>query len=224
MKKVLIVEDDKEIGGLLLEGFSSQGYKCHIVGSLSEAYTYLLSSSDLSLIILDLILPDGDGLELLKYLRSTLKFKNLPVIIISARGAELDRVLGLELGADDYVVKPFSLREVIIRANKILKRDLEPEKILTYGPLKMDKRKKTLFLEEKLLTLTPTEYKILEFLLENSERVVTREELIRIIWPVQKEYYSRVLDAYICRLRTKLGEYGKIIETVRGFGYRLIQV
>jgi two-component system phosphate regulon response regulator PhoB len=224
MKKILIVEDDKEIGKILSEGFSSQGYKCHIVSSLSEAYTYLLSSSDLSLVILDLILPDGDGLELLKYLRSTLKFKNLPVIIISARGAELDRILGLELGADDYVVKPFSLREVMIRANKILKRNSEPEKILNYGPLKVDKKKKIILLEEKPLTLTPTEYKILETLIENSERIITREELIRIIWPVEKEYYSRVLDAYICRLRTKLGKYGKIIETVRGFGYRLAQV
>ena len=224
MRKVLIVEDDKEIGKLLSESFISQGYKCHIVGSLSEAYTYLLSSSDLSLIILDLILPDGDGLGLLKYLRSTLKFKNLPIIIISARGGELDRVLGLELGADDYIVKPFSLREVIIRANRILRRNLEPEKILNYGPLKIDKKKKVIFLKEKPLTLTPTEYKILEFLLENPERVVGREELIRIIWPVEKEYYSRVLDAYICRLRTKLGKYGKIIETVRGFGYRLVQI
>jgi len=224
MGKVLIVEDDKEIGKLLSESFSSQGYTCHIVASLSEAYTYLLSSSDLSLIILDLILPDGDGLGLLKYLRSTLKFKNLPIIIISARGGELDRVLGLELGADDYIVKPFSVKEVIIRANRILKRNLEPEKILNYGPLKIDKKKKVIFLKEKPLTLTPTEYKILEFLLENPERVVGREELIRIIWPVEKEYYSRVLDAYICRLRTKLGEYGKIIETVRGFGYRLIQI
>ena len=132
--------------------------------------------------------------------------------------------LGLELGADDYIVKPFSLREVIIRANRILRRNLEPEKILNYGPLKIDKKKKVIFLKEKPLTLTPTEYKILEFLLENSERVVGREELIRIIWPVEKEYYSRVLDAYICRLRTKLGEYGKIIETVRGFGYRLVQI
>lgn len=224
MGKVLIVEDDKEIGKLLSESFSSQGYKCHVVGSLSEAYTYLLSSSDLSLIILDLILPDGDGLGLLKYLRSTLKFKNLPIIIISARGGELDRVLGLELGADDYIVKPFSVREVIIRANRILKKDLEPKEILNYGPLKIDKKKKVIFLKEKPLTLTPTEYKILEFLLENPERVVGREELIRIIWPVEKEYYSRVLDAYICRLRTKLGEYGKIIETVRGFGYRLVQI
>jgi two-component system phosphate regulon response regulator PhoB len=224
MEKILIVEDDKEIGKILSEGFSSQGYKCHIVSSLSEAYIYLLSSSDLSLVILDLILPDGDGLELLKYLRSTLKFKNLPVIIISARGAELDRILGLELGADDYVVKPFSLREVIIRANKILKRNLQPEEILNYGPLKVDKKKKIILLEEKLLTLTPTEYKILETLVENSERIITREELIRIIWPVEKEYYSRVLDAYICRLRTKLGKYGKIIETVRGFGYRLAQI
>jgi two-component system phosphate regulon response regulator PhoB len=224
MKKILIVEDDKEIGKILSEGFSSQGYKCHTVSSLSEAYTYLLSSSDLSLVILDLILPDGDGLELLKYLRSTLKFKNLPVIIISARGAELDRILGLELGADDYVIKPFSLREVMIRANKILKRNLEPEKILNYGPLKVDKKKRVILLEEKPLTLTPTEYKILETLIENSERIITREELIRIIWPVEKEYYSRVLDAYICRLRTKLGKYGKIIETVRGFGYRLAQV
>ncbi|PMP66723.1 MAG: hypothetical protein C0190_04735 [Thermodesulfobacterium geofontis] len=125
----------------------------------------------MDLIVLDLILPDGDGIDLLKYLKSSFKFKRIPVVIVSARGAELDRVLGLELGADDYVVKPFSVRELVLRVKKLLKKDLSSMPQQKVGPLFLDKEKKTIFLEDKPLNLTPTEYKILEILIENPEKV-----------------------------------------------------
>ncbi|KUK18978.1 MULTISPECIES: response regulator transcription factor [Thermodesulfobacterium] len=220
MKKILIVEDDKDIANLISEALTSQGFKTYLVNSLAQAYSFLIQSS-VDLVVLDLILPDGDGIELLKYLRFSSKYSNIPVVIVSARGAELDRVLGLELGADDYVVKPFSLRELVIRIKKILKTKDSPISQVRVGPLLLDKERKTIFLEDNPLNLTPTEYKILEVFIENPEKVFSREELSNHIWALEREYYSRVLDAYICRLRDKLGEYGQLIETVRGFGYRL---
>lgn len=220
MKKILIVEDDKDIANLISEALTSQGFKTYLVNSLAQAYSFLIQSS-VDLVVLDLILPDGDGIELLKYLRFSSKYSNIPVVIVSARGAELDRVLGLELGADDYVVKPFSLRELVIRIKKILKNKDFPLSQVRVGPLLLDKERKTIFLEDNPLNLTPTEYKILEVFIENPEKVFSREELSNHIWALEREYYSRVLDAYICRLRDKLGEYGQLIETVRGFGYRL---
>ncbi|WP_028841597.1 response regulator transcription factor [Thermodesulfobacterium hveragerdense] len=220
MKKILIVEDDKDIANLISEALTSQGFKTYLVNSLAQAYSFLIQSL-VDLVVLDLILPDGDGIELLKYLRFSSKFSNIPVVIVSARGAELDRVLGLELGADDYVVKPFSLRELVIRIKKILKNKDFPLSQVRVGPLLLDKEKKTIFLEDNPLNLTPTEYKILEVFMENPEKVFSRDELSNHIWALEREYYSRVLDAYICRLRDKLGEYGELIETVRGFGYRL---
>lgn len=221
MKKILIVEDNKEIADLISEALISQGFKTYIVKSLSEAYSFLTRIPEIDLIVLDLILPDGDGIELLKYLKSSFRFKQIPVVIVSARGAELDRVLGLELGADEYVVKPFSVRELVLRIKKLFKKDFYFSSQQKIGPLILDKEKKTIFLEDKPLNLTPTEYKILEIFIENPEKVFTREELLTRIWSEERDYYSRVLDAYIHRLREKLGIYGNMIETVRGFGYKL---
>ncbi|QER42564.1 response regulator transcription factor [Thermodesulfobacterium sp. TA1] len=220
MKKILIVEDDQDIANLISETLLAQGFKPYVVNSLAQAYSFLLQSS-VDLVVLDLILPDGDGIELLKYLKFTSKFSKTPVVIVSARGAELDRVLGLELGADDYVVKPFSLRELTLRIKKLLKNEGFSSSQVKVGPLLLDKEKKTISLEEKPLILTPTEYKILELLIENPEKVFSREELSSHLWALEKDYYSRVVDAYICRLRDKLGDYGYLIETVRGFGYKL---
>lgn len=223
MHKILVVEDDKDIANLILETFTSEGFKVYVTNSVSQTYSFLIKTPNLDLIILDLILPDGDGLDVLKYLKGSVKFSKIPVIIISARGAELDRVLGLELGAEDYVIKPFSIRELVIRTRKILKKEknLVSSSKLKIGPLTLDKEKKIIYLKDQPLSLTPTEYKLLEILIENPERVYSKKELSELIWTIDKDYYSRVIDVYICRIRDKLGEYGHIIETVRGFGYRL---
>lgn len=223
MQKILLVEDDKDIAYLISETFTSEGFKVYVTHSVSQTYSFLIKTSNLDLIILDLILPDGDGLDILKYLKGSAKFSKIPVIIISARGAELDRVLGLELGAEDYVIKPFSMRELLIRAKKILKREknLIRSTQIKIGPLTLDKEKRIIYLEDHPLNLTPTEYKLLEILIENPERVYSKKELSEVIWTIDREYYSRVIDVYICRIRDKLGKYGNIIETVRGFGYRL---
>lgn len=222
MKQILIVEDHKDISELLKENLELDGFKVHIVSSLTQAFSFFSLSPNIDLVILDLILPDGDGLEILKYMRTSGKYKNIPVIILSARGQELDRVLGLELGADDYVVKPFSLRELILRVRKLLKRvESKPSELVSVGPFTLDKNKKAIYYKDILLDLTTTEYKILSLFVENPHKVFTREELLYYIWGNYKEYYSRVLDAYICRLRNKL-KAEDYIQTVRGLGYRFV--
>lgn len=223
MHKILVVEDDKDIANLILETFTSEGFKVYVAHSVSQTYSFLIKTPSLNLIILDLILPDGDGLDILKYLKGSAKLSKVPVIIISARGAELDRVLGLELGAEDYVIKPFSMRELVIRVRKILQRERSSIRSpqIKIGPLTLDKEKRIIYLGDHPLNLTPTEYKLLELLMENPERVYSKKELSEVIWTIDREYYSRVIDVYICRIRDKLGKHGNMIETVRGFGYRL---
>lgn len=222
-EKILIIEDHQEIAKLLSEALFEAGFQTEIRSTLAQSFAYFSQSPEISLIILDLILPDGDGLSLLRYLRETQKYKNTPIIIISAKGQELDRILGFELGADDYVVKPFSLREVILRIKRLLKKsELSSSYIFSIGPFLLDKKKKAIFLEGKLLELTATEYKILSLFIENPQQVFSRDELLELIWSNEKEYYSRVLDAYICRLRNKLGEFAECLQTVRGLGYRLV--
>ncbi len=223
IKKVLVIEDNKEIAEIFKKALKEAGYQVEVRHSCAQAFTTFLMGLAFDLVLLDLILPDGDGIEILKYLRSSQKYKNIPVIIVSAKGQELDRILGLELGADDYIVKPFSLREVIIRIKKILDRGSRISlDILSVGPFILDKSKKAIYLENKLLNLTATEFKILSLFIENPHRVFSREELLEYIWENEKEYYSRVLDAYICRLRAKLDKYENLLQTVRGLGYRLV--
>lgn len=222
-KKILIVEDHKEISELLSEALKEAGFQVEIRSGLAQAFSAFSLNLNFDLVILDLILPDGNGLDILRYLRSSHRYKNLPVIILSAKGQELDRVLGLELGADDYVVKPFSLREVVLRVKRLLQRAEEgPSTLISVGPFILDKEKKAIYLEGKLLELTATEFKILSLFLENPHRVFSRDDLLELIWSNEREYYSRVLDAYICRIRSKLGKAGELLQTVRGLGYRLV--
>lgn len=222
-KKIFIVEDNVSIADLLSKALKEIGYQVEVKTSLAQAYAFFTTNPEVSLVVLDLILPDGDGLSLLKYIRGTYKYQNVPVLIISARGQELDRVLGFELGADDYVVKPFSLKEVVLRIKRLLKKpEVSGCKYISVGPLVLDKEKKAIYLENKLLSLTLTEYRILSVFIENPYKIFSREELLGIIWTNEKEYYSRVLDAYICRIRGKLGKHGEKLQTIRGLGYRLV--
>lgn len=222
-KKILIIEDNREIAELLSQALMEAGFDVEIRGSLAQAFSAFSLNLNFDLVVLDLILPDGNGLDLLKYLRSSHRYKNLPVIIVSAKGQELDRVLGLELGADDYVVKPFSLREVILRIKKLLQKAEEgSSELISVGPFILDKEKKAIYIDGKLLELTATEFKILSLFIENPHKVFSREELLDLIWSNEREYYSRVLDAYICRIRGKLGKAGELLQTVRGLGYRLV--
>ncbi|MFN3567373.1 MAG: response regulator transcription factor [Caldimicrobium sp.] len=222
-KKILVIEDNKEIAEIFQKSLQEAGFIVDVRNSFAQAFTAFSMGLQYDLIVLDLILPDGDGIEILKFLRQSQKYRNVPVVIVSAKGQELDRIIGLELGADDYVVKPFSLREVILRIRRLIERKENPSsEIIVFGPFLLDKNKKAIYIDNTLLNLTVTEYKILSLLIENPNRVFSREELLDLIWNNEKEYYSRVLDAYICRIRDKLGKYENLLQTVRGLGYRLV--
>lgn len=222
-KRILIIEDNSQIAELLKKGLEEASFEVVTKPSLASTYAELSMGTKYDLVILDLILPDGDGLDLLKYLRGSHRYKNIPVVIVSAKGQELDRVLGFELGADDYVVKPFSQREVILRVRRLLKDLTEPpSSTISVGPFTLHKDRKAIYVDGKLLELTSTEFKLLSLFIENPHKVFMRDELLDLIWGDEKELFSRVLDAYICRLRSKLGEKGKLLQTVRGLGYRLV--
>lgn len=177
------------------------------------------------LIVLDLMLPEVDGLEVCKILRRDNATANIPVLMLTARAAEMDRVLGLELGADDYVTKPFSPRELVLRIKKLLARTKtadEPVARLRFAELDIDVPRHHVAVEGKSITLTATEFKLLELLARRRGRVQTRERLLQDVWGYENPIDSRTVDTHMRRLREKLGEAARFLETIRGVGYRFV--
>jgi DNA-binding response OmpR family regulator len=176
-----------------------------------------------SLIILDLMLPEMDGKDVCRALKSNPLTQSIPILILTAKGEEVDRVIGLELGADDYVTKPFSPRELVLRVKAILRRKEAPderEKTIQVGDLLVDIDRHQVSLKKKPILLTSTEFKLLVELITNKGRVQTRERLLDKVWGYTYEGYARTVDTHIRRLREKLGPLGNSIETIRGVGYR----
>jgi len=221
-RKILIVEDEEDIASLLEYHFQKAGFRTDKAAD-GESALRLVESRTPDLIILDLMLPKVDGLDVCKLLRREKKTQNLPIIMLTARGDEVDRVLGLELGADDYVVKPFSPRELILRARAILKRanasDEEREVIQT-GAVKIDTGSHKVWVLEEEATLTATEFNLLLTLVRHKGKVLTRDRLLDLVWDYHFDGYARTVDTHIRRLRQKLGNEGSRIETVWGVGYR----
>ncbi len=221
-RKILIVEDEEDIASLLEYHFQKAGFRTDKAAD-GESALRLVESRTPDLIILDLMLPKVDGLDVCKLLRREKKTQNLPIIMLTARGDEVDRVLGLELGADDYVVKPFSPRELILRARAILKRanasDEEREVIQT-GAVKIDTGSHKVWVLEEEVTLTATEFNLLLTLVRHKGKVLTRDRLLDLVWDYHFDGYARTVDTHIRRLRQKLGNEGSRIETVWGVGYR----
>ncbi len=222
VSRVLIVEDEPDVAELERRAFEREGFRAETVDTAAEAFRRL-SLSPPDLVILDLMLPDQDGLEILKFLRFSRELTHIPVIVVSARGEEVDRVLGFELGADDYVVKPFSPRELVLRAKAILKRLRSGEKsrVLSYGPVKLYEEEFRVEVEGREIRLTAMEFKLLATFLKSPGRVFSRETLLQLVWGYAYEGYSRTVDTHIKRLRKKLGPAAELIETVWGVGYRL---
>ena len=218
---VLIVEDEEDIARLVARTLEKENFRSSIAGSLAEAQDFL-SRQEPDLIILDLMLPDGDGLELCKALRFR-EGKEIPVVVLTAKGDEVDRILGFEMGADDYIVKPFSPRELLLRVKAILRRvqrPAEPVKTLKFGPLEIDPNKIEVRVEGKPVKLTRTEFNLLLALAEAKGKVLSREVLLDRVWGYTFEGYARTVDTHIRRLRKKLGPAAELIETVWGIGYR----
>jgi two-component system phosphate regulon response regulator PhoB/two-component system alkaline phosphatase synthesis response regulator PhoP len=221
-KTVAIVDDEPDILELVSLNLEKEGFK--VEGFLDgEGLLRYLDKEVPELIILDLMLPDIDGLEICKSLRKQDKFTTVPIIILTAKGEEMDKVLGLELGADDYVTKPFSPRELVARVKAVLRRNEIKEK---YNVIKIGDSI-VIYLQEYRATvkgrnieLTPTEFKILRMLAERPGWVFTRDQILDYLWGDDKAVLDRTVDVHINHLREKLGEEGKFIKNVRGIGYK----
>ena len=221
MSKILIVEDDPDIRELLRFNLEKAGYNLFLSEDGEKALTLARKHSP-DIILLDLMLPGVDGLEVCRTLKKDPDLQRIPIIMVTAKGEEMDRVVGLELGADDYVVKPFSLREVVLRIRKVLDRREKQTapSILKAAPLVLDLDAHTAHLDDQLLELTATEFRLLAYLLRHRGRVQTREMLLDRVWGYSFEGYGRTIDTHIRRVRKKMGEAQNLIETVRGIGYR----
>ena len=221
--KILIIEDEPDIRKNLEYNLSREGYSVLTAASIAEAEE-LIYSNNLSLILLDLMLPDGSGLDLCKKMKSDPDVQNLPIIILTAKDDEVDKVVGFELGADDYVTKPFSVRELILRIKAVLKRGDNKKDIVEidrqFGDLKIDIDSHEVYVDGDLVNLTALEFKLLIQLVDRRGRVQSREQLLADVWGYSAEVSTRTVDTHIKRLREKLGTMGKYVQTIRGVGYK----
>ena len=194
---------------------------------MSEAEE-IVNSNSLSLILLDLMLPDGSGLDLCKKFKSSSKTESIPIIILTAKDDEVDKVVGFELGADDYVTKPFSVRELILRIKAILKRGQTKKEVVEverqFGDLKIDIESHEVFVDSVQIDLTALEFKLLNQLVETRGRVQSRDQLLQDVWGYSAEVTTRTVDTHIKRLRNKLGSMGKYVQTIRGVGYKFARI
>lgn len=219
--KILLIEDDKDITELITYNLAKEKFSCEVCKSGSEGLKKAPKILP-DLIILDLMLPDIGGLDICKTLKNDPKTKNIPVMMLTAKGEEIDRVVGFEVGADDYLTKPFSTRELILRLKAILKRSpKEPlAQTLKFGSLEIDPQKYQVKIGDQEIKLTVIEYKLLQHLLSSKGRVFTRDALLDVVWGYDAALTTRTVDTHIKRLRAKLGDAGDYIETIRGVGYR----
>jgi DNA-binding response OmpR family regulator len=228
MPRILLLEDDTEIRLGLEQHLRREGFSLVPVGTGREALQALNAPGPrLDAALLDLSLPDMDGLDVLRAIRTHPTLRSLPVLLVTARSEEIDRVLGLELGADDYISKPFSTRELAARLRAILRRATPAEGSerpaqLVYGPITVDLDGHAARVDGHLLELTRREFELLAYFLANPRRVLTREKLLQQVWGLEYLGESRTIDAHVRRVRAKLGEpTADLIETVVGVGYRL---
>lgn len=224
MGRVLVVEDDGDIRLLLAHALEQAGHSVVMAGSGKRALELARSIAP-DLVILDWVLPDVAGATLAEALRSDPRTQQIPFIVVSARCGEADRIHGLELGADDYVTKPFSVRELLLRVQVALRRSSVPPAadigLLRFGPLTIDIHDRRVLLENEALELTPMEFKLLAAMAARNDRVHSREALLADVWGVHPGLETRTVDMHVKRLREKLKSAAPMIETVRGVGYRL---
>ena len=222
-QKILIIEDEPDIRKTLEYNLSREGFDVVCASSLSEGKNYI-NTNQFSLILLDLMLPDGSGLDLCRELKTDSDKKLTPIIILTAKDDEVDKVVGFELGADDYVTKPFSVRELILRVKAVLKRgnakseNLEVQR--QFGDLVIDVDSHEVFVDNESITLTALEFKLLRQLVDRRGRVQSRDQLLSDVWGYSADVTTRTVDTHIKRLREKLGAMGKYVQTIRGVGYK----
>ena len=224
---ILVIEDEPDIRKTLEYNISREGHKVLTAGSIHDAEK-ILQSQSLSLILLDLMLPDGSGLDFCRKLKTNSKTESIPVIILTAKDDEVDKVVGFELGADDYVTKPFSVRELLLSIKAVLKRGEVKKDIVEverqFGDLKIDTESHEVYVNEIKIELTALEFKLLNQLVETRGRVQSRDQLLTEVWGYSAEVTTRTVDTHIKRLRNKLGSMGKYVQTIRGVGYKFSRI
>jgi len=223
MQRILIIEDERDLAELLAFSLNQAGYATTIAHDGADGLTKALTELP-DLVVLDLMLPGLLGTEICRRLRQEPTTTGIPVLMLTARGEEIDRVVGFEVGADDYVVKPFSVREVVLRVKALLRRSGEAPaegNSLRFGSLAIDMERHRVTVDGREVELTTLEYKLLLTLAERHGRVQSREGLLQDVWGYHYTGDTRTVDTHITRLRTKLGRASAMIRTLRGFGYKL---
>lgn len=220
---ILVVDDEEDLVATLEFNLQREGYETRAAYRGQDALDLMQDSPKPSLVLLDLMLTDMSGTEVCRRIRSNPQTQNLPIVMITARGDEIDRVVGLEMGADDYVVKPFSIRELMLRVRAILRRGHGVEQgveQVSYGDLRVDAEGHRVWVNDEEVVLTPLEFRLLTTLLQRRGRVQSRERLLEDVWQMRSDVTSRTVDTHVRRLRSKLGVVADYIETIRGVGYR----
>ena len=219
-KKILIIEDESDVADLLTLNLRKAGFRTSTAadgaGGLQKA-----RDDRPDFIILDLMLPKMSGLEVCKILKSDAATSQTPILMLTAKAEEIDRIVGLEFGADDYVTKPFSPREIVLRIRAIFRRGERADESLNAGPISIDPARHQVRVNGKQVHLTSLEFKLLGTLMQRRGRVQNRDRLLNEVWGYEAVIDTRTVDTHVRRLREKLGKAGDAIETVRGFGYRL---
>jgi DNA-binding response OmpR family regulator len=222
---VVVVDDERPLVDLVCRYLQREGYEVHVAYD-GETALEVIGRVDPDLIVLDLMLPGVSGIEILREVRRRPETNSLPVILLTARREERERIEGLQMGADDYMTKPFSPQELVLRVAAVLRRSAETPraarsgKMLRVGPFSLDETAVRAEVAGRELDLTPTEFRLLQVLIERRGRVQSRKELLSAVWEVTANIATRTVDMHVQRLRAKIGDEAEWIETVRGFGYR----
>jgi two-component system phosphate regulon response regulator PhoB len=222
-KTVLLVEDEADLASTLEYNLHREGYRVRIAPDGRTALAELAQDPPPDAVLLDLMLPDISGTEICKRLREHERTRDIPVIMLTAKGAEIDRVVGFELGADDYVVKPFSVRELLLRVRALLRRAERPSgepNMVVFERLRLDREAHRVWVDEQEINLTALEFRLLHAFISRRGRVQTRDALLSDVWGIEADVTTRTVDTHVKRLREKLGDAGSYIETLRGVGYR----
>jgi two-component system, OmpR family, phosphate regulon response regulator PhoB len=222
MARILVIEDEKDIQDVLEYNLRQAGHKVNLASTGQDGLR-LAREKKPDLVLLDLMLPDISGTDVCKAMKQDPTLRDVQVVILTAKGEEIDRVVGFEIGADDYVVKPFSVRELVLRIQAILRRsaaDSEQQPIIQFGTLKVDREAHRVWVDAKEIDLTALEFRLLVTLHDRKNRVQTRDALLQDVWGIEADITTRTVDTHVKRLREKLGAAGEYIETVRGVGYR----
>lgn len=223
---ILIVEDEEDLAAALEYSLAAEGFEVRVAHRAVDALAAALAEPVPALVLLDVMLPDLSGVEICRRLRQDPRTAGVAVVMLTARGAEIDRVVGFEVGADDYVVKPFSVRELTLRIRAVLRRAAPPTaaaEALVFGPIRLDEASHRVWVEGEEVTLTALEFRLLAALLRRRGRVQSRSTLLEDVWDMRGDVPTRTVDTHVKRLRQKLGSAGCLIETLRGVGYRLSQ-